>query len=47
MLMLCAALVMALYLDGLSDAAGEEGVFTQQTHTLSVHSTEQPTFFRF
>lgn len=47
MLMMCAALVMALYLDGPSDAAGEEGVFTQQAHALSVHSTEQPTFFGF
>lgn len=47
MLMMCAALVMALYLDGPSDAAGKEGVFTQQAHTLSVHSTEQATFLCF
>lgn len=33
MLMMCAALVMALYLDGPSDAAGKEGCLLSR-HTL-------------
>lgn len=47
MLRMCAALVMPLYLDGPSDAVERRRLFTQQAHALSVHSTEQPTFFRF